>query len=101
VPPAYTYGTTARSAFWGPARHGFDFSLMKNFHVTEAKYFQFRADAFNLPNFVNLATPGGGASPGYVNLGGTGTTAKISPQFMQITAAGPARTIQLSMKFVF
>ena len=34
-----------------------DIGLMKNFHFTESKYFQFRADFLNAFNNVNLGHP--------------------------------------------
>jgi hypothetical protein len=63
-----------------------DLGLMKNFHVSESKYFQFRAEAFNALNHVNLNNPG-------TTLGTT--------DFGRITGAGAARTIQLGLKFLF
>lgn len=101
VPAPYTYGDTAREFLRGPGHNTFDFSLMKNFNFKEAKYVQFRAEAFNIFNRVNLATPGQTASPGYANLGGTGAVAITSPNPFQILSAGPARIVQFSLKLVF
>jgi hypothetical protein len=101
VPASFTYGNVGRNTLMGPSQITFDFALMKNFNFTESKYLQFRAEAFNISNRVNFANPGGGASPGYANPGENSSTSVISPNFMQILAAGPARVIQFGLKMVF
>jgi hypothetical protein len=59
---------------------------MKNFHVTESKYVQFRWEMFNAPNHVNLSSPN--------TTFGIADTGKIF-------SAGGARQMQLGMKFVY
>jgi hypothetical protein len=59
---------------------------MKNFYVTESKYFQFRGEAFNALNHVNLNNP---------------NTTFGTADFGRITGAGGARTLQLGLKFLF
>jgi hypothetical protein len=46
-------------ALLGPSFSQWDLSLSKNFVVTEGFRAQFRAEAFNLANTVNLANPNG------------------------------------------
>jgi hypothetical protein len=41
-----------------PGRATVDFSLMKNFDVSEEAKLQFRFEAFNLFNHANFGTPG-------------------------------------------
>jgi Carboxypeptidase regulatory-like domain/TonB dependent receptor len=101
VPAPFTYGNAGREILRGPAHHDFDFGLMKDFKFSESKYLEFRVEAFNILNFVNFANPGAAASSGYANLGGSSSTAISSPTFMQIFAAGPARTVQFSLKLAF
>ncbi|MFN7948443.1 MAG: carboxypeptidase-like regulatory domain-containing protein [Blastocatellia bacterium] len=50
-------GSIGRNILRGPHQKNTDFSVIKRFHVTEAKTFEFRAEFFNLFNQVNLANP--------------------------------------------
>jgi hypothetical protein len=64
-----------------------DVALARSFSVTEKMNFQFRAEAFNAFNKVNLGTPNR-----FVN----------TPQFGTITMAmTPGREIQLSARLSF
>lgn len=80
-PGAGSVGNMGRNAFYGPTFTDFDFSLMKNFPVTEAKKFQLRADFFNLFNHPNFNLP-------ISNLGsssaGTITSMNGNPRLMQL-----------------
>jgi len=79
-------GNMGRNIFAGPAFKDIDFAIFKNTKVGEKLNIQFRAEAFNLFNRVNLYNPNG-------NMG--------SPQFGQSTAAFPSRQMQLSLRFIF
>jgi Carboxypeptidase regulatory-like domain/TonB dependent receptor-like, beta-barrel len=87
--PAYTqpFGNTPRNNARMPPFYELDFGVHKNFNFAEARYVQFRAEAFNLLNHTNFAPPGGlnGNSAGFGVFQGT----------------FPARQIQLAMKLVF
>jgi hypothetical protein len=64
-----------------------DFALARTFRLTEKASFQFRSEAFNALNKVNLGTPNR-----FVN----------TPQFGTITMAmTPGREIQLSARVSF
>jgi hypothetical protein len=71
-----------------------DLSAFKNFQVHEHKQLEFRAEAFNFLNHVNLNDPGTGFSP---NRQGQNTNAG----FGRITSAMKARSIQLGLRFTF
>jgi len=86
APAARLFGNSGIGLLDGPGSHTLDTGLMKNFHVTESKYVQFRWEMFNAPNHVNLSNPG--------------TTLNTST-FGRITSAGGARQMQLALKFVF
>src|SRR5579885_297291 len=86
APPPFTFGDSPIGVIEGPGTHRLDLALMKNFHITESKYFQLRGEAFNALNHVNLNNPG--------------TTLGTS-DFGVITSAGSARTIQIGLKFLF
>jgi hypothetical protein len=68
-PQVATFGS-GRNPFYGPRFFNSDFSLFKNFAITERVAGQFRFEAFNVFNHVNLNNPnncvdcGGGAITG-------------------------------------
>jgi hypothetical protein len=87
APAAYTFGDVGRNSVYGPPLQTMDLALGRTFRLTEKANFQFRAEAFNALNKVNLGTPNR-----YVN----------EPQFGTITMAmTPGREIQLSARISF
>jgi len=87
TPPAFTYGNAGRNSVYGPGMQTMDVALARSFAFTERMNFQFRAEAFNALNKVNLGTPNR-----FVN----------TPQFGTITMAmTPGREIQLSARLSF
>jgi hypothetical protein len=95
LPPAQgTNGTLGRNTFCGPNYMATDFSLVKNFHANflgEQGRIQFRAEAFNLFNRVNLYLPD--SDLGLAALRGLGST------FGKSTQAYPPRELQFALKF--
>ena len=95
-PTDYTYGTIGRVLpdVRGPGTVNWDLSLIKNTRIKERYNLQFRAEAFNFLNHVNLGIPNGSFS--------AGTNGKnISGSFGTITTARDARNIQFGLKFIF
>jgi len=87
APPAFTYGNAGRNSIYGPGLQTMDIALARSFAIKEKMKFQFRAEAFNALNKVNLGTPNR-----FVN----------EPQFGTITMAmTPGRQIQLSARLSF
>jgi len=87
APPAYTFGDAGRNSVYGPPLQTLDFAVARTFRLTERASFQFRGEAFNALNKVNLGTPNR-----YVN----------TPQFGTVTMAmTPGREIQLSARVSF
>ena len=87
APPAFTYGNAGRNSVYGPPIETLDFALVRAFRISESTNFQFRAEAFNALNKVNLGTPNR-----FVN----------TPQFGTITMAmTPGREMQLSARLSF
>ncbi len=78
----------------GPGMVQVDLSAFKNFRVREGMLVEFRAEAFNFLNHVNLNDPGTGFSP---NRQGQNTSAA----FGRITSAMKARSIQLGLRLSF
>jgi outer membrane receptor protein involved in Fe transport len=92
VPGAGVFGNAGRNSLRGPGLKVADLSLFKNQRI--GKYgLQFRLEAFNAFNVVNLGLPN------FIifNTGGA-----PNPQAGKITStATPARQIQLGLKFLF
>jgi hypothetical protein len=87
APPAFTFGNAGRNSVYGPGMQTLDFAVVRDFNVTEATKFQFRAEFFNALNHTNLGMP-----DRFVN----------TPQFGTITeAATSGREIQLSARLSF
>ena len=87
APPAYTFGDVGRNSVYGPPLRTLDIALVRSFRLTENASFEFRGEAFNVLNMVNLGTPNR-----YVN----------TPQFGTITMAmTPPRELQMSARVSF
>ncbi len=77
--PPNVFGNSGYGILRGPGQRDWDLSLMKNFSLrTEARYVQFRAEFFNLPNNENFGTPnssqcGGACGEGTITANATGT----------------------------
>jgi Carboxypeptidase regulatory-like domain len=80
------YGTSGRNILSAPGLTNLDFSLFKNFRVSESKRFQFRWETYNATNTPSFNAPG-------VTIG-TGT-------FGQVTSAGLGRVMQFGLRFEF
>jgi Carboxypeptidase regulatory-like domain/TonB dependent receptor len=57
LPPTNTLGNLGRNTLTMPGRASVDFSLVKNFDIKEDAKLQFRFEAFNVFNRVNLGIP--------------------------------------------
>jgi len=105
-----TYGNLGYNSLKGPHTVQINMALSRTFAIRERQSIQIRAEAFNLPNHVNLATPGPPASAmsGVGNIGRSVTL--NSPNFGQITSdisgnngltPGDYRVIQFALKLIF
>lgn len=81
-----TFGNLGRNRFRGPGLANVDMGLHKSFRITERVSTQFRFEAFNVFNKVNLNNP---------------TTAQNSGNFMRITGAGDPRILQFALRLSF
>jgi hypothetical protein len=79
---------TQRSVCCGPGLDQWDFSVHKKIALTEDKYFQFRAEIFNIFNHTNFYNPDGHFSDGPTLFG-------------KITQAQDPRLVQFALKFYF
>ena len=87
TPAPFTYGNSGRNILYGPGRVNFDFSLFKEFRITEVWKLQFRTELFNLFNTPQFDLPN--AAIGASN---AGTITGI---------VGTPRQIQFGLKLVF
>jgi outer membrane receptor protein involved in Fe transport len=69
LPTGLTFGDAGRNILRNPRRTNFDMALLKHFPVTESKYFEFRAEAFNVFNHVEYNWLGGDAGSAADNAG--------------------------------
>jgi hypothetical protein len=91
--PAFgTYGNAGRDSLRGPAFWDLDTSVFRQFPVGEGRRFEFRAEAFNLANHVNLGLPDGTITDG-ASFGTISGTA-YSNSFLN-------RQLQIAVKFIF
>jgi hypothetical protein len=86
APGPYLFGNSGIGILDGPSSHVLNLALMKKFKFGEQRYLQFRWEAFNALNHVNLGDPNT-----TIGQGSTG----------QIFSAGPARVMQIALKVVF
>jgi len=95
APAAGTYGNLGLNNIKGPGTFQMDMAITRTFNVREKQTLQFRADAFNLPNHMNGATPvatTNSAAFGQIQADISGTSG---------LTAGDPRIIQLALKYVF
>jgi len=119
APRGLTFGDAGRNILNNPWRTNFDMALLKHFAVTESKYFEFRAEAFNVFNHTEFNWLGGdggsaGANSGTGNAsstvvcyGGANNSAgdpsclPSATGFLRPGAAHQARILQFALKFIF
>jgi hypothetical protein len=87
VPQPFTIGNAGRNILRGPKFQNWDISLLKNFHFTERRYLEFRAEFFNAFNHPNFSLPN------------TNIEDKIHGG--QITSAYDPRIMQFALKLYF
>ena len=81
LPPLYTYGNIPRNFQRGPGLVNFDWSLFKNFTLTERFMLQFRWETFNTLNHPNFSNPNSTFVPGSTVFGAiTGLAANMRQQ---------------------
>jgi len=85
-PANFTFGNSGRNIVSAPGLFSMDFSVMRNFRFGERYSLQVRGESFNALNHTNFSPPGG-------TFGGSG--------FGTISASGPARLMQVGMRFAF
>ncbi len=87
IPATRTFGNVGIGTSRGPGMSRFDLSLGKKFAVSESKWFELRAEAFNLTNTPIFLSPA--------------SQAITSTQFGQIRSSQGERNVELAAKFYF
>lgn len=107
------FGTIGRNALRGPRQSNFDFSILKQFKVTESGRIEFRTDFFNLFNHVNYANPisdlnavaaAGGTLDNLISTDNPNPTGRVvtGGSFGRIiSASSNPRLMQFGLKFKF
>jgi hypothetical protein len=88
-PAPGSFGNSARNLLVGPGFFTINLAILKDFRLSSQQRLgriQFRAEAFNLLNWVNLGNP---------------AASLTSPIFGSINSAGEARIIQLGLRYDF
>lgn len=95
-PPQFTLGNVGRTLpdVRNPGTFNMDVSLIKDTSLTERLRLQFRAEAFNWLNHVNLGLVNASFSPGPDGR-------NVSGAFGTINSARDARVIQFGLKLIF
>jgi hypothetical protein len=87
VPAPYTFGSLGRDTFRADWSKNVDLSIFRRFPISESKYLEFRAEAFNLFNVTVYSAP---------------TNNYSSPNFGKVLSiANSPRQIQVGAKVVF
>jgi hypothetical protein len=100
------FGNLGRNVFRGPHQQNWDFSLIKNFTLTERQELRFTADFFNIWNHANFGNPTVNdvetifCTPGVGGCPANGINP--STPFGKITATvGTPRLVQFSLRYAF
>jgi hypothetical protein len=94
-PALGSFGNLGRNVMHGPGYQIWDFSLFKNFQISERMKLEFRSEFFNVFNHANLQF----AKSGPQN--SINTTTFGTPEFGFLTAARDPRQIQFALKLSF
>jgi hypothetical protein len=86
APAAGTFGNLENNSLIGPGRFNVNMGLVRAINTGGGRQIQFRAEAFNVFNRVQLSTP---------------VSALNSPNFGLITSADDPRIVQLALKYTF
>jgi len=101
------FGNLGRNIYRGPHEQNWDFSLIKNFKLTERQNVRFTTDFFNIWNHANFANPAvtdvetiALCTPGVNGCPNNGL-APSSPFGKIVSDKGVPRLIQFSLRYAF
>ena len=94
-PPAGSFGNVGRNTIQAPGYQIWDFTIFKNFKLSERTRLEFRSEFFNVWNHTNPQF----AKSGPQN--SNNATVRDAPGFGALTAARPPRQVQFALKLSF
>ena len=97
-PPSGTYGNMGRSNVKGPGMWQFDLALSRMFNFRESQRIEFRAEAYNVLNHFQPASPAPLSGPPASTVG---TNINSANTFGLIRTAADPRIVQFALKYVF
>src|SRR6202051_2008062 len=94
--PTNPMGDLSRNKYYGPSFKDFDFSIFKNFNITERVKLQLRGEIYNIGNHINLASGSG-------SVGSSGFVSDTIGDFNGAPGLGPGEpfNMQLVGKIIF
>jgi hypothetical protein len=102
------FGNLGRNIYRGPFQQNWDFSLLKNFRVTERQTLRFTADFFNIWNHTNFGNPtitDVESTFCQAGVGGCPASGRLpqdqTPFGKIVQSVGTPRLIQLSLRWAF
>lgn len=94
-PPLGSFGDAGRNSILGPGFQIWDFSVFKQFQISERTHLEFRSEFFNIPNHTNFLLSKSGPQES------NNSTVLGASQFGFLTAARAPRQIQFALKLTF
>jgi outer membrane receptor protein involved in Fe transport len=94
-------GNAGRNTVRGPSEYNVDLSLVRRFRVAASSNLNVRVEAFNILNHTNFELDPAGATTSLPVQVVNGQAQFVAPSFGLITAALPARRLQLVARFDF
>ena len=101
APTGLTFGDAGRNILRNPTRTNFDVGLFKRFHFTEERFFEFRAEGFNVFNHTQFNGINNGMSCYGGGNNSAGDSSCLDTNFLRPSGAHNPRILQLGMKFMF
>jgi hypothetical protein len=94
APPVGRVGNLGRNVLRGPHAINFDFSLFKNFLLTERQKVEFRAELFNIFNTPQFANPSG-------NITAPATFGRSLNTISTSSGFATNRQVQFALRYIF
>ena len=95
------FGNLGRNTYRGPHQQNWDFSLLKNFRLTERASLRFTTDFFNIWNHANFASPAVNDVETITHDSITGNSTNDGPFGKIFSTTGTPRLIQFSLRLAF